>query len=299
MDELVSGHSSNFKTPEGEAKYRAAYNATLSLWSVPYESIEVTTQWGRTHIIASGPHDAQTLVLLHGMSLSATMWFPNIAELSRNYRVYAVDTVGSASKSTAVQPLDNRSDCSGWLTDVLNALKIAPTHIIGHSHGGWLALNFALSAPERVQRMILLAPAASLLSLVSQFYIRGIPTFLFPIRPLITSFMRWMTVEGFVANKLFVEQFVMGMKHFRSQIRVFPTVFTDDELQQIKAHTLLLIGAQEVIYNPELAAKRAKRLIPNIEAKLVPDASHGLPMEQPGLVNEHILDFLNQGKEVS
>jgi pimeloyl-ACP methyl ester carboxylesterase len=108
-----------------------------------------------------------------------------------------------------------------------------------------------------------------------------------------------MTVEGFVVNELFVEQFVMGMKHFRSQIRVFPTVFTDDELQQIEADTLLLIGAQEVIYNPELAAKRAKRVIPNIEAKLVPDASHGLPMEQPGLVNEYILDFLNQGKEVS
>jgi pimeloyl-ACP methyl ester carboxylesterase len=61
----------------------------------------------------------------------------------------------------------------------------------------------------------------------------------------------------------------------------------------------LLIGAHEVIYNPELAVKRAKRLIPNIEAKLVQNASHGLPMEQPGLVNEHILGFLNQGKEVS
>ena len=277
----------------------AAYDATLSLWPVPYESLEVTTRWGSTHIIASGPQDAPTLVLLHGMNLSATMWFPNIVDMSRNYCVYAVDTIGSAGKSTAAQPLKSRFDFAGWLADVLNALKIAQTHILGHSHGGWLTLNFALSAPERVKRMILIAPAASLLSLVSQFYIRGIPTILFPIRPLITSFMRWMTVEGFVVNELFFEQFVMGMKHARSQIRVFPTVFADDELQQIKAHTLLLIGAQEVICNPELAAKRAKRLIPNIEAKLVPDASHGLPMEQPGLVNEHILGFHNQGKEVS
>ena len=110
VDEFMSGHSSNFKTPEGEAKYIAAYDATLTLWSVPYESLEVTTRWGSTHIIASGPQDAPTLVLLHGMNLSATMWFPNITDLSRNYCVYAVDTIGSASKSIAVQPLKNRFD---------------------------------------------------------------------------------------------------------------------------------------------------------------------------------------------
>ncbi len=225
------------------------------------------------------------------------MWFSIITDntdLSRHYRLYAVDTIGSASKSVAIQPLKHRADFVGWLNDVLNELEIAQTHLLGHSHGGWLALNFVLSAPERVKRMLLLAPAASLLPLVGQFYLRGIPTVLCPIRPLIASFMRWMMVEGFAVNELFVEQFVLGMKHFRPQIWVLPSVFADDELQQIKAHTLLLIGAKEVIYNPELAVKRAQALIPHIEAEIVPNASHGLPMEQPTLVNERILSFLKQ-----
>ena len=119
---------------------------------------------------------------------------------------------------------------------------------------------------------------------------------LFPRSSLITSFMKWMTVEGFVVNELFVEQFVLGMKHFRPrpQIRVLPTVFTDDELRQIKAYTMLLIGGKEVIYDPEVAVKRAQQLIPNIEAEVIPNASHGLPMEQAELVNERILEFLNQ-----
>ena len=119
---------------------------------------------------------------------------------------------------------------------------------------------------------------------------------LFPRRSFITSFMKWMTVKGFVVNELFVEQFVLGVKNFRSrpQIRVLPTVFTDDELRQIKAHTLLLIGGKEVIYDPEVAVNRAKQLIQSIEAEVVPNASHGLPMEQPEFVNERILEFLNQ-----
>lgn len=294
----MSEYSSNFKTPEGEAKYIVAYETTLTIWAIPYEFLEVPTQWGRTHIIACGPQNAPPLVLLHGMSLSATMWFSNVADLSRIYRIYAVDTIGSAGKSVAIQPLKNRADFAGWLNDVLDGLKITQTHILGHSHGGWLALNFALSASKRVKRLILLAPAASLLPLVSQFWLRGIPTMLFPRRSLITSFMKWMTVEGFVVNELFVDQFVLGMKEFRSQIRVFPTLFTDDELRQIKAHTLLLIGEEEVIYNPEAAMNRAKQLIQNIEAEVIPNASHGLPMEQPELVNERILGFLNQEQEV-
>jgi len=301
VDELVSGHSSSFKTPEGKAKYIAAYHATLSLWSVPYESLEVTTRWGHTHIITCGPKDASPLVLLHGMHLSATMWYSNVADLSRNYRIYAVDTIGSISKSVAVHPLRSRADLAGWLNDVLDGLGITQTHMLGHSHGGWLALNFALSASERVKRLILLAPVASLLPLVSQFWLRGIPAILFSRRSFITSFMKWMTVEGFVVNELFVEQFVLGVKNFRPlpQIRVFPTMFSDDELGQIKAHTMLLIGAEEVIYDPEAAVNRAKQLIQNIEAEVIPNASHGLPMEQPELVNERILGFLNQGKEVS
>ena len=178
---------------------------------------------------------------------------------------------------------------------VLDGLRITQTHIVGHSYGGWLALNFALSASERINRLILLAPVG-LQPFVSQFWLRGIRAMLFPRRSLITSFMKWMTVKGFVVNELFVEQFVLGVKNFRSrpQIRVLPTVFTDDELRQIKAHTLLLIGGKEVIYDPEVAVNRAKQLIQSIEAEVVPNASHGLPMEQPELVNERILEFLNQ-----
>ncbi len=295
----MSEYPSNFKTPEGEAQYIAAYEATLSLWAIPYEFLELPTQWGRTHLIMCGQKDGPPLVLLHGMHLSATMWFSNIAALSRNYRIYAVDTLGGVGRSVVVQPLKSRADLAGWLTEVLEGLGITQPHLLGHSYGGWLALNFALKASERIKRLILLAPLG-LQPLVSQFWLRGLPALLFPRRSFITSFMKWMTVKGFAVNELFVEQFVLGGKNFRPRphIRVLPSVFTDDELQQIKAYTLLLIGGKEVIYDPEVAVNRAKQLIPNIEAEVVPNASHGLPLEQAELVNERILEFLTQEQEV-
>lgn len=120
----MSKNSSIFKTPEGHAKFMATYDATLSLWPVPYESLDVPTRFGSTHIIASGPKDASPLVLLHAASAGATMWFPNIAGLSRNYRTYALDTMGDAGKSIVSLQPKSKSDYTEWLKDVFDKLNI-------------------------------------------------------------------------------------------------------------------------------------------------------------------------------
>jgi len=90
-----------FTTPKGRAKYMEAYEAMFSLWTVSYDSIDVKTSYGSTHINASGPVDGNPLVLLHAVSLSSTAWFANMAELSANHRVYALDGIGDAGKSIA------------------------------------------------------------------------------------------------------------------------------------------------------------------------------------------------------
>ena len=46
---------SPFKTPQGEARFVAAYDAALKLWPVPYEQLDIPTRFGMTHIVAAGP----------------------------------------------------------------------------------------------------------------------------------------------------------------------------------------------------------------------------------------------------
>jgi len=92
-------HPSAFKTPEGEAAFLAAYDAAMKSWPVPYEETDVPTPFGMTHVVVSGPKDAPPLVLLHGYWATSTMWAPNIADFSKDYRVYAVDVMGQPSKS--------------------------------------------------------------------------------------------------------------------------------------------------------------------------------------------------------
>jgi pimeloyl-ACP methyl ester carboxylesterase len=284
-----------FKTPESQAKYMAADDAVLALWPVSYESFDVPTRFGKTHIIASGPKGAPPLVLLHATSASSTMWFPNIADLSREYRVYALDIIGDAGKSVVSYPPQNKSDYALWLTDVFNELNITQADVVGASYGGWVTLNLALYARERVKKIVLLSPPAAFAPFNKMYISRIVPSMLFPVRPFIINSIRPLFVKR--PNETYLEQLVLAATcKFKL---VFPTEFTDDELQQIKTPALLLIGEKEVIFSAQKAIDRATRLMPNIQAEMIPDAGHIPSMDQPEMVNERILNFLNKNFQAS
>lgn len=156
----MSKQLSMFKTAESEARYFAAYNATLAHWRVPVESFDVPTRFGNTHVNACGPEGAPPLLLLHGLAISSTMWYPNVRDLSRSFRVYALDTIGDKGMSVCTRPLMTALHFVEWLTDVYSGLGFERAHLAGMSYGGFLALNLALFAPERVKKLVLLAPAA-------------------------------------------------------------------------------------------------------------------------------------------
>src|SRR6478672_1332816 len=117
-------HPSAFKTPEGEAAFLTAYDAAMKLWPVPYEELVIPSRFGMTHVIVSGPKDASPLVLLHGYWATSTMWAPNIADFSKDYRVYAIDVMGQPSKSIPAEPIRDAADYAVWLAETLDGLHL-------------------------------------------------------------------------------------------------------------------------------------------------------------------------------
>ena len=123
--------------------------------------------------------------------------------------------------------------------------------------------------------------------------------FFVPSRTAMKSFKRWETYpenlknpENLAFYNAKVEQLYLGTKHFRCQGEANPDIFSDDELRSVQAPTLLLIGQQEVIYDPAASVERARKLIPHIEADLIPNARHDLAYFQANLVDKRILEFL-------
>ena len=291
----MSGQPGIFKSPEGEAEYRAAYDATLASWPVPYQSLIVPTRAGGTHVIASGPEDAPPLVLLPMTFISATMWMYNVADLTRSFRVYALDTVGDVGKSLPEGPLSSRADIAGWLSDTLDGLGLKSAYLAGASYGGCMAMGFTLDVPDRVRKLALLGPAATFTPLRFQFYLRGASIVMLPRRRVLLSFLRWCSTRDDLEDNPIVRQMHAGIKKYRFQPGngLFPPVYGDDELRQVKVPVLLLVGDKERVLNPARATERARRLVPGIEAEMVPGAGHALPIDQPSIVNERLLKFFS------
>ena len=285
-----------FTSPEGETHYIDAYDAAMSLWPIERQSRDVPTRFGVTRVTVCGPLDAPPLVLLHGMVISSTMWYPNIAALAERYRVYAVDVMGDFGRSRPKQALKTEQEGCLWLQEVMDGLGLAKAHMAGLSMGGWLALNLALKAPERVERLVLLAPAGALQAIRPAFFVKVYLTMLRPSAKSVEALCRWLTAEKSTAtfDRGFLEQLISGFRFARPLMMIMPRVFKDPELRGLRVPTMVLIGQQEVIYDGERALARAVRLIPGVDARLIGRASHCLSLEQAERINQHLLEFLSR-----
>lgn len=99
------------------------------------------------------------LVLVHGLVGSARNWQQNIAYLSRFRTVYALD-LANMGNSERVAGLDPGIEASAdRVVRWMDALGIETADIAGHSHGGAITMMLAARHPERVDRLVLFAPA--------------------------------------------------------------------------------------------------------------------------------------------
>ena len=148
-----------FKSNKAKDRYLSSNTKRAKDWPVPSETKIVDTEYGQTFVRISGPKDGVPLVLLHGLSVSSLMWTCNVEELSKQYRTYAIDTIDDWGLSVYTKKPKNRADYTNWLNESFNALGLKNNiNIAGVSFGGWLTLQYALSFPDRLNKIVLIAP---------------------------------------------------------------------------------------------------------------------------------------------
>jgi pimeloyl-ACP methyl ester carboxylesterase len=178
----------------------------------------------------------------------------------------------------------------------LDGLHLDRVFLGGQSFGTWLALNFAIAAPERVQKLVLLSPGGGFVPMVRQFGLRGMLMLWFPTRVVVNWFFRWLGITAPDGQSV-IELTYLGLKHFRVPVetsRVMPVMFPDDRLRAMRVPTLLLIGEHEVICDPATALSRARQLFPHAQGELVPQSSHDMCFSQHRIVDARVLDFLKK-----
>ncbi len=264
-----------YKSTEGERLVLSRYRAFLKFWPVPNEQLRVPTCQGETFAIASGPPDAPVLLLLHGGATNSAMWMGEVAAFACCFRVYCIDMIGEAGLSAPARPPLASEAHAVWLDEVLNHLGVARTSIVGISLGGWLALDYAIRRPTRVERVAVLCPGgigrqkvgivfATLLS--RMFGRRG-------KRWLMQRILGRAPVDPPPPVKAFIDFVALIHRHFRPRMVKLP-VFSDRALAGLRVPLLAIVGARDVLLDSARTKRRLDQLVPSAQVVWLPEAGH-------------------------
>lgn len=99
-----------------------------------------------------------SVILLHGIGASVEDWLLNVHVLAERHRVYALDMVGFGRSDKPSAPY-TVSYMAQFVKDFMDCLGIDRAHLVGHSMGGGVALQFVIRFPEKVQKLVLAASA--------------------------------------------------------------------------------------------------------------------------------------------
>jgi pimeloyl-ACP methyl ester carboxylesterase len=290
-----------FRSDEAKEKYLKLYDMRAKKWPVPSESRMADTSYGQTFVHISGPAAAPPLVLLHGGSGNSLQWIPNIQDLSEHYKTYAVDTIYDYGRSVYTRPMKNPDDFIRWLDELFTALELSnAVNLMGLSYGGWLTGLYALRFPNRLAKIILLAPAFTVLPLRPVWLMRMVLGFL-PHQFFARNFMQWLAEDAMKKNdvtRMMIEEITddafLAVRCFKLRRLVYPTVLNDRELQSISVPALFLVGENEKLYSARKAIHRLNRVAPQIQTEIIPNAGHDLTIVQAELVNNKVIEFLKQ-----
>ncbi len=240
----------------------------------------------------------EAVVLIHGFSLDLRMWQDQFETLARRFRVIRYDLRGFGRSSLPTSmPYSHAAD----LKALLDVLHIQKAHLVGLSLGGSIALNFALSYPERLDRLVL---ADSVLG--GYVMSAGWDASVKPVwdagrqGDVATARRLWMANPLFAPalsndhSRLCLNQIVTeysGWHWTHHDPEQDPNYPAFQHLGTIRAKTLVIVGERDLL-DFKAIAELLRKNIPTAEKVVLPGAGHMANMEAPGKFNSILLDFL-------
>jgi len=256
--------------------------------------------------------NGEILLLVHGLASNAGFWRYNIPELSKYFRVIAVDLPGYG-KSEKGDYSYNMTFFANSIKNLLDELKIQKVNFVGHSMGGQIGIQFDLMYPERIDKLILVSPAgiekfdegegewlksAVTIKSVKSTNEEGVR------RNLSNNFYNWNDkLEWMVEERVRLAKSTEFNYFARAVSRSVAGMIdepTYDKLSLIKSPTLIIYGKEDgLIPNPYLhpgfpsdVFRIAQKNIKDCQLREIEDCGHMVMMEKPDEFNSIVKDFL-------
>lgn len=255
----------------------------------PPAPTDVITKHGRVNVFRHG--SGPPVVVLHAAG-GAGAWNDYFGLLAEHREVFAPDHLGFGL-SDDLGEIDTMTAMADHYLDLLDVLGLEQVDLVGASLGGWLAAEIASIAPQRVRRLVLIAPAG--------LHVEGDPPAdLFNMEP--PDIVRSLYLDQRLADKalsvpLDDAQAEMAARDAQSFARLAQEPFVQNpelagRLDAITAPTLVIAAEVDRVV-PRSHSERYAELIDGAQLAVIPGCGHALYFERPAAVADVVLDFID------
>lgn len=236
------------------------------------------------------------IILLHGAFLDRHTWDLQVPALAERYRTVRYDLRPFGESTVPDQPYKTTDD----LLALMDALKIERAHLVGHSLGGAVAIDFALAHPARVASLVLVNSGVTGATMPADEQKEAMQVFAGARESEAKAVEAWLALGLWSASRARPEvmtaiERITARNAARFSMAAPPfapiTPPAIGRLGEIRAATLVVTGDRDTPGNRAGSESLAKG-IAGARLVVVPGADHAIPIGWAKELNEAILAFL-------
>ncbi len=248
------------------------------------------------------------IILIHGVAASVGDWVDlSPALVNAGYAVYALDLLGHGK---SIKPKDlkeyNAARIFEHLESWIQSLRLdSPLILLGHSLGGYLAMEYALRYPEKVRALVLVDPFYSLhqLSPLLRFHYKK-PIINLGLIAYAPQWLIRLSIElaglfirnGYIAPQTKAGRAQTAQDYKNASPGIYNILSTTrdltSDLPQVQAPALVVWGKHDQSLSPQ-SMKALAATLPNAQA-IELDSGHVPHQSHPAVLNPQILAFLEK-----
>jgi pimeloyl-ACP methyl ester carboxylesterase len=246
----------------------------------------------------SGP----PLMLIAGLASDSQSWLPVIEDLSSQYKLILPDNRGTG-RTKPMEVVSSISLMADDLAALIKHLELKNVHVMGHSMGGFIAIDLAARYPELLDKLILAGTASSNSmrnNILFENWAINIRKGMDP-ETWFRELFCWIFTERFFEDQDALDEavriaidypFPQSPQAFNNQVKALASYNGSQYLEKISNSTLVITGREDLLYPMETARILAAN-IPGANLAIIDGAAHALFTEQPKTFTDHVLAYLS------
>ncbi|MBA4391515.1 MAG: alpha/beta hydrolase [Syntrophus sp. (in: bacteria)] len=240
-------------------------------------------------------------MLVAGLASDSQSWQPVLQDLSAHCRVITFDNRGAGRTCPQENEISIRKiadDCIG----LARHLGLTSINLLGHSMGGFVALDCAIRYPEYIDKLVLVTTSSfnssrnnALFSDWASSFEKGMDQKLW-----LRNIFYWIFSSRFFENEEAVNEAIRFALEYpypqsrialRNQVKAIVDFNCTEGLSGITSKTMVIGGKEDLLFPADVCAQLAQA-IPGAAFSLIDGAAHSIHMENPQAFIDAVLTFL-------